>query len=279
MLFVHSPRLGDGQAYRRRARRDMSYFVFHEFHNSTRNTDTYDTISSHSGSVFVPLYMSKQGTDAKGRRFVIVVQVAPYDVVQHSCLQHGAAPVRAWRSRRTMSDALEPPSVERGGRVRVPGRRATHAAGGCQKHRLPTGLRGARDRAASVAARQREDASGLPRSSPGLTEQRSARRPPRVTRQASAMAATSIAAASRNGAPGSRQSAPGAMDCANTCVNSPGPIRPASAMRLELAPCSWPCSDAPTRRLMMPIEAAPAMPHSAITGMPAQKPALVVASP
>ena len=28
----------------------MRYFVLHEFHNSTRNTDPFDTISSHSGS-------------------------------------------------------------------------------------------------------------------------------------------------------------------------------------------------------------------------------------
>ena len=65
VLFVHSPRLRDGQSYRRRASRDMRYFVFHEFHNSTRNTDPFDTISSHSGSVFVSFYMSKQWTDAK----------------------------------------------------------------------------------------------------------------------------------------------------------------------------------------------------------------------
>jgi hypothetical protein len=91
VLFVHSPRLGDGQAYRRRGRRDMRYFVFHEFHNSTRNTDTFDTISSHSGSVFVPFYMSKQWSDARGRRFVIVVQVAPYDVVSAHATDWGSA--------------------------------------------------------------------------------------------------------------------------------------------------------------------------------------------
>jgi len=107
VLFVHSPRLGDGQAYRRRARRDMRYFVFHEFHNSTRNTDTYDTISSHSGSVFVPLYMSKQGTDAKGRRFVIVVQVAPYDVVSIHASNRGSAGAGI-EVAKNMSDALEP---------------------------------------------------------------------------------------------------------------------------------------------------------------------------
>jgi hypothetical protein len=106
-LFVHSPRLGEGQAYRRRARRDMKYFVFHEFHNSTRNTDTYDTISSHSGSVFVPFYMSKQGIDAKGRRFVIVVQVAPYDVVSIHASNWGSAGAGI-EVAKNMSEALEP---------------------------------------------------------------------------------------------------------------------------------------------------------------------------
>ena len=69
----------------------MRYFVLHEFHNSTRNTDPFDTISSHSRSVFVPFYMSKQWTDAKGRRFVIVVQVAPYDVVSFHATDKGSA--------------------------------------------------------------------------------------------------------------------------------------------------------------------------------------------
>jgi hypothetical protein len=91
VLFVRSPRLADGESYRRRPYRSMRYFVFHEFHNSTRNTDTYDTISSHSGSVFVPFYMSKEWRDARGRRFVIVVQVAPYDVVSAHATNRGSA--------------------------------------------------------------------------------------------------------------------------------------------------------------------------------------------
>jgi hypothetical protein len=91
ILIVHSPRLPAGQQYRRRAARDMRYFVLHEFHNSTRNTDPFDTISSHSGSVFVPLYMSKQWTDAKGRRFVIVVQIAPHDVFCFHATDKGSA--------------------------------------------------------------------------------------------------------------------------------------------------------------------------------------------
>jgi hypothetical protein len=91
VLMVHSPRLRSGQTYRRRAERDMRYFVFHEFHNSTRNTDPFDTISAHRGSVFVSFYMSKQWTDAKGRNFVIVVQVAPHDVVSFHATDKGSA--------------------------------------------------------------------------------------------------------------------------------------------------------------------------------------------
>ena len=107
VLIVHSPRLRDGQSYRRRAYRDMRYFVLHEFHNSTRNTDPFDTISSHSGSVFVPLYMSKEWTDAKGRRFVIVVQVAPYDVVSFHATDKGSAGP-GMEVAKNYTDALEP---------------------------------------------------------------------------------------------------------------------------------------------------------------------------
>jgi hypothetical protein len=107
VLIVHSPRLRDGHPYRRRAYGDMRYFVFHEFQNSTRNTDVYDTISAHSGSVFVPLYMSKQSTDAKGRRFVIVVQVAPHDVVCiHASNRDSAGP--GMEVAKNPSEALEP---------------------------------------------------------------------------------------------------------------------------------------------------------------------------
>ena len=69
----------------------MRIFVFHEFHNSSRNTDAYDTISSHRGAVFVPFYMSKTAVDAEGRRFVVVVQVAPYDVVSVHATNRGSA--------------------------------------------------------------------------------------------------------------------------------------------------------------------------------------------
>ena len=107
VLIAHSPRPQSRQSNRRRSSRDMRYFVFHEFHNGTRNTDPYDTISSHSGSVFVPLYMSKQATDAKGYRFVVVVQVAPHDVVSiHASDKGSAGP--GIEVAKNVSDALEP---------------------------------------------------------------------------------------------------------------------------------------------------------------------------
>jgi hypothetical protein len=107
VLVVHSPRLDSGQAYRRRSPRDMRYFVLHEFHNSTRNTDPFDTISSHSGSVFVSFYMSNQWTDAKGRSFVIVVQVAPYDVVSFHATNRGSAGP-GMEVAKNMTEELEP---------------------------------------------------------------------------------------------------------------------------------------------------------------------------
>jgi hypothetical protein len=85
----------------------MRYFVLHEFHSSTRNTDPFDTISSHAGSVFVPLYMSKAWTDANGRRFVMVLQVAPYDVVSiHATNKGSAGP--GMEVAKNMSETLEP---------------------------------------------------------------------------------------------------------------------------------------------------------------------------
>ncbi len=91
VIVAHSARPGGSRRQRRHSYRSMRYFVFHEFHNSSRNTDPYDTISSHSGEVFVPFYMSKQGRDARGRRFVVIVQVAPYDVVSVHATNYGSA--------------------------------------------------------------------------------------------------------------------------------------------------------------------------------------------
>lgn len=91
VLFVRSPRQDEDTRYRRRSGKAMKYFVFHEFHNSSRNTDLYDTISSHSRHVFVPFYLSKQAIDAKGRRFVTIVQVAPYDVDSVHATNWGSA--------------------------------------------------------------------------------------------------------------------------------------------------------------------------------------------
>lgn len=88
VLIVQSPREDD---FSRHGRGSMSVFVFHEFHNGTRNTDLFDTISSHSGSVFVPFYLGKSGVDAEGRNYVVLVQVAPYDVISNHAANHGSA--------------------------------------------------------------------------------------------------------------------------------------------------------------------------------------------
>lgn len=89
ILIVHSPRLPHHRSYRRRSRRSMRVFVFHEFHNATRNTDVYDTISSHRGTVFTPFYLSKPQRDANGHLFATLVQVAPYDVVSRHAANFG----------------------------------------------------------------------------------------------------------------------------------------------------------------------------------------------
>src|SRR5690606_36467252 len=83
------------------------YFVFHEFHNSSRNTDPYDTISSHRGRVFVPFYMSKVGVDDHGRRYVAIIQVAPYDVVSVHATNYGSAGPGV-EVAKNMSDDLQP---------------------------------------------------------------------------------------------------------------------------------------------------------------------------
>ncbi len=107
VLIAHSPRNRDGQTYRRRMTRDMRVFVFHEFHNSSRNTDLFDTVSSHKGAVFVPLYLGKTATDAYGRRFVIVLQVAPLDVASIHASNHGSAGP-GMEVARNISDAVDP---------------------------------------------------------------------------------------------------------------------------------------------------------------------------
>lgn len=107
VLVVHSPRLPEGEPYKRRSFKGMRYYVLHEFQNSNRNTDLYDTLASHRRSVFVPLYMSKQATDTRGRRFVTVVQVAPYDVVSCHASNMGSAGPGIEVAKNT-ADELEP---------------------------------------------------------------------------------------------------------------------------------------------------------------------------
>jgi len=91
VLIVHSPRDGGKGRFKQRSSRAMRYFIFHEFHNRTRNTDPYDTISAHRRSVFVPFYMGKPQTDARGNRFVVVVQVAPHNVASRHATNFGHA--------------------------------------------------------------------------------------------------------------------------------------------------------------------------------------------
>jgi hypothetical protein len=105
VLIVHSPRPDRHQ--HRRSERSMRYFVFHEFHNSSRNTDPYDTISSHNGRVFVPFYMSKTGVDAHGRQYVAIIQVAPYDVVSVHATNYGSAGPGV-EVAKNMTDDLQP---------------------------------------------------------------------------------------------------------------------------------------------------------------------------
>jgi hypothetical protein len=107
VLIAHSPRQREGASYRRRSIVNMRYFVFHEFHNSSRNVDLYDTISSHFSHVFVPFYMSKPDVDAAGRRFVTIVQVAPYDVVSVHATNLGSAGSGV-EVARNASDTVEP---------------------------------------------------------------------------------------------------------------------------------------------------------------------------
>ncbi|MGD9803904.1 MAG: hypothetical protein AB7E81_16360 [Hyphomicrobiaceae bacterium] len=116
VLVAHSPRpMRRGRQDGLRSYRSMRYFVFHEFHNSSHNTDTYDTISSHNGRVFVPFYLSKVGLDARGHRYVVIVQVAPYNVVSVHATNYGSAGPGV-EVAKNMTDALES-LQERGGIV------------------------------------------------------------------------------------------------------------------------------------------------------------------
>jgi hypothetical protein len=62
-------------------------------------------------------------------------------------------------------------------------------------------------------------------------------------------AAAIMSVAKRNGAPAKYTSRPLPMATANVCVNKAGPKRLAIPVTLALAPCNWPCSEAPTSRL------------------------------
>ncbi len=112
MLIVHAPRRPPAFV-QRRSRKTMRYFVFHEFHNATRNTDPFDTISSHNQRVFVPFYLSKTRTDRQGRRFVALIQVAPHDVRSIHASNKGSAGPGIEVSN-NYGDPLEPLQAEAG---------------------------------------------------------------------------------------------------------------------------------------------------------------------
>src|SRR5712671_3767782 len=99
----------------------------------------------------------------------------------------------------------------------------------------------------------------------------------RVAYQATPAAAATSIAASRNGAPGTCIPVP--MNSAKAWVNTTGPNKLAMPKRLAFAPCSWPCSLGPTRRLINPIEAEFAKPQSASKGILSQNATSVGASP
>jgi hypothetical protein len=107
VLLVRSPNVHRGFHRRMSNSSQMRYLVFHEFQNSSRNTDVYDTLASHKGSVFVPLYMSKQARDVHGHNFVVVVQVAPYDVASIHASNFGSAGPGIEVAKNT-TDQLEP---------------------------------------------------------------------------------------------------------------------------------------------------------------------------
>ena len=93
VLITHSPRRSRKKKTRRNSSKRMKFFVFHEFQNSTHNTDPYDTISAHKFSVYVSFYMGKRRIDARGNQFVTVVQVAPYDARSiHASNKNSAGP-------------------------------------------------------------------------------------------------------------------------------------------------------------------------------------------
>jgi len=89
IVLVRSPRSPRARGYRRRPKRNMRKFIYHEFLNSTRNVDVHDTVSAHSRSVFTPFYMSQPRRDAQGYRFVTLIQTAPYNVKSLHARNHG----------------------------------------------------------------------------------------------------------------------------------------------------------------------------------------------
>ena len=83
-------------------------------------------------------------------------------------------------------------------------------------------------------------------------------------------AAAISSAAMRNGAPGCMP-CPAASDRERKDLREKaGPNKLAIPVTLALAPCNWPCSEAPTRRLIKAMDAGPSNPHNASSGIPMQ---------
>src|SRR5262249_35011780 len=93
----------------------------------------------------------------------------------------------------------------------------------------------------------------------------------RVTRHAIAAAVSNNTPARANGVPGRFSPSSGLIAHANDSEKIPGPSILAIPAMLGSAARSWPCSPAPTRRLISAICDGFAMPQSACHGMPARK--------
>src|SRR3546814_9744152 len=80
-------------------------------------------------------------------------------------------------------------------------------------------------------------------------------------------APNSTSDAIRNAAPGCGSHASGPTEMEYTAPKNSGDSTPAIAPTLLLAPCSWPCSDSDTRRVISDWMVGIASPHSALGSM------------
>ncbi len=99
------------------------------------------------------------------------------------------------------------------------------------------------------------------------------------TVEVSAVATKGMVAARYHGAPEMTQPRCALMNQAKVNEKRPGPINIAIARILLMAPCSSPCSEAPTRCVIIPCAAGPESDHRLITTTPIMKTNPVVAQP